>query len=69
MTSLAGSSSRSSAAGDFLLGPAREALEREALEPGRDLVRVVRAELGTAAGLVGAGLVAFEALDGVQAAA
>ena len=58
-----------SAAGDFLLGPAREALEREALEPGRDLVRVVRAELGTAAGLVGAGLVAFEALDGVQAAA
>ena len=58
-----------SAAGDFLLGPAREALEREALEPGRDLVRVVRAELGTAAGLVGAGLVAFEALDAVQAAA
>jgi glucokinase len=58
-----------SAAGDFLLGPAREALEREALEPGRDLVRVVRAELGTAAGLVGAGLVAFEAFDAVQAAA
>ena len=51
------------AAGDFLLDPAREALEREALHPARDLVRVVRAELGTAAGLVGAGLVAFEALD------
>jgi hypothetical protein len=28
----------------------------------------VRAELGTAAGLVGAGLVAFEALDGAAAA-
>jgi glucokinase len=57
-----------SAAGDFLLDPAREALQREALHPGRDLVRVVRAELGTAAGLVGAGLVAFEALDAVHAA-
>ena len=57
------------AAGDFLLGPAREAIQREALLPGRDLVRVVRAELGTAAGLVGAGLVAFEALDAVEAAA
>jgi glucokinase len=52
-----------SAAGDFLLEPARAALQREALHPARDLVRVVRAELGTAAGLVGAGLVAFEALD------
>jgi glucokinase len=57
-----------SAAGDFLLDRAREALQREALHPGRDLVRVVRAELGTAAGLVGAGLVAFEALDAVHAA-
>jgi len=57
------------AAGDFLLGPAREAIQREALHPARDLVRVVRAELGTAAGLVGAGLVAFETLDAVEAAA
>ena len=57
------------AAGDFLLGPAREAIQREALHPARDLVRVARAELGTAAGLVGAGLVAFEALDAVEAAA
>ena len=52
------------AAGDLLLGPAREVMRREALAPGRDLVRVVRAELGTAAGLVGAALVGFEALDG-----
>ncbi|HYZ77724.1 MAG TPA: ROK family protein [Gaiellaceae bacterium] len=57
-----------SAAGEFLLGPVREFVAREALPPARDLVRIVRAELGTAAGLVGAGLVAFEALDGVSAA-
>ena len=58
-----------SAAGDFLLDPAREILLREALHPARDFVRVVRAELGTAAGLVGAGLVAFEALDAAHVAA
>ncbi len=52
-----------SAAGEYLLGPAREVVAVEALRPARDLVRIVRAELGTAAGLVGAGLVAFEALD------
>ena len=57
-----------SAAGDFLLEPARELVAREALSPARELVRIVRAELGTAAGLVGAGLVAFEALDGAGAA-
>jgi glucokinase len=52
------------AAGDLLLNPARERVQREALEPARDLVRIVPAELGHEAGLVGAGLVAFEALDG-----
>jgi len=51
------------AAGELLLEPARSVLVREALPPGRDRVRVVRAELGTAAGVVGAGLVAFEALE------
>jgi glucokinase len=51
------------AADEFLLGPAREVMKREALQPGRDLVRVVPAELGPDAGLVGAGFVAFEALD------
>jgi glucokinase len=51
------------AAGDFLLGTAREAMMREALSPGRELVRIVPAQLGSDAGLLGAGLVAFEALD------
>ncbi|MBA2476865.1 MAG: ROK family protein, partial [Actinobacteria bacterium] len=51
------------AAGELLLEPAREVLAREALAPGRDLVRVERAALGASAGLVGAGLVALEALE------
>jgi glucokinase len=51
------------AAGDFLLDPAREIVRREALAHAGDRVRIVRAELGTAAGLIGAGLVAFDALD------
>jgi len=36
---------------------------REALSPGRELVRVVPATLGPDAGVVGAGFVGFEALD------
>jgi glucokinase len=51
------------AAYDFLLGTAREAMLREALSPGREFVRIVPAELGSDAGLVGAGFVAFEGLD------
>jgi len=51
-------------AGELILGPAKETLAVEALPPARDLVRVVRAELGTDAGMVGAALVGFEALDG-----
>jgi glucokinase len=50
------------AAGDFILDPAREIVEREGLAGAGDRVRIVRAELGTAAGLIGAGLVAFDAL-------
>ncbi len=50
------------AAGDFLLEPAREIVRREALSPAGDRVRIVLAELGAAAGLIGAGLVAFESL-------
>jgi glucokinase len=50
------------AAGDFILDPARQILRREALARAGDRVRIVRAELGTAAGLIGAGLVAFDAL-------
>lgn len=51
-----------SAAGDFILEPAREVVRREALAPAGDRVRVVRAKLGAGAGLVGAALVGYEAL-------
>jgi glucokinase len=50
-------------AGELLLGPAREVLAREGLEPARDTVRVVPAQLGFYAGVIGAGMIAFEALD------
>jgi glucokinase len=50
------------AAGDFILDPAREIAAREGLAGAGKRVRIVRAELGTAAGLIGAGLVAFDAL-------
>jgi glucokinase len=50
------------AAGDFLLDPARETMRREALPPARDRVRIVRAALGTAAGVIGAGFVGYDAL-------
>ena len=50
-------------AGELLLGPAREVLAREGLEPARDTVKVVPAQLGFYAGVIGAGMVAFEALD------
>jgi glucokinase len=49
------------AAGDLILGPAREVMLREALTPARDRVRIVRADLGPAAGVIGAGLVALHA--------
>jgi glucokinase len=51
------------AAGDWILDPAREILRREALAHAGERVPIVRAELGTAAGLIGAGLVAFDALN------
>ena len=51
------------AAYDYLRGPAEEVTRREALEPMRSTVRFAKAELGTAAGLIGAGFVGFEALD------
>jgi glucokinase len=49
------------AAGDFVLDPAREILRREALARAGYRVPIVRAELGTAAGMIGVGLVAFDA--------
>ena len=51
------------AAGELILAPAREVLAREALPPGGE-VPIRRAELGTAAGLIGAGLLALDALEG-----
>jgi glucokinase len=48
------------AAGDFVLDPAREILRREVLAGAGERVPIVRAELGTAAGLIGAALVAFD---------
>ncbi|MDH4340587.1 MAG: ROK family protein [Thermoleophilia bacterium] len=54
------------AAGELLLEPARAAARREAMPPADETLRVVAAELGAEAGLVGAALVGFEALDGVR---
>jgi glucokinase len=51
------------AAWEHVIPHAEEIMRREALMPMRDNVRVVPAELGTAAGLIGAAFVAFEALD------
>src|SRR3954447_14248527 len=50
------------AAGDFVLDPAREVAAREGLAGAGERLRIVRAERGTVAGLIGAGLVAFDAL-------
>ena len=52
------------AAGDLVLEPARDAARREAIQPADETLRIVQAELGDEAGLIGAALVAFEALDG-----
>ena len=51
------------AAGNLLVDPAREVVALNALSPARELVRIVPAQLGGEAGLVGAGLVALEVLD------
>ena len=52
------------AAWELLRQPALASARREALQPADEQLRVVQAELGDDAGLVGAGLVGFEALDG-----
>ncbi len=51
------------AAFDYLAEHAEEVAKREALEPMRNAFRLAKAELGTAAGLIGAAFVGFEALD------
>ncbi len=52
------------AAGELLLEPAQGVARREAISPADETLRVLPAELGGEAGLVGAALVGFEALDG-----
>jgi glucokinase len=52
-----------SAAGDFILEPARRVVAEQALPTSRDVVRIVPAELGPEAGLVGSGLVGFDVAD------
>ena len=54
------------AAFDYLRGPAEEVARRETLEPMRSSFRLAKAELGTAAGLIGAAFVGFEALDAAE---
>jgi len=54
------------AAGELLLGSAREVLAQDGLSPGRENVRIVGAQLGTDAGVIGAGMLAFEALGPVK---
>lgn len=54
------------AAGELVLAPAREAARHEAIQPADADVTIVPAELGERAGLIGAALVGFEALDGVR---
>ncbi|MGI8920520.1 MAG: ROK family protein [Solirubrobacteraceae bacterium] len=50
------------AAGELLLTPAREELERRALAPNAELVRVVPAQFGAEAGMLGAATLAREEL-------
>jgi hypothetical protein len=54
------------AAGELVLGPAREAARPEAIPPANETLHIIPAQLGSDAGLVGAGLVGFEALDGLR---
>jgi glucokinase len=48
---------------EYMLGPAIEVMRREALAPEPDRVRIRQAELGHLAGLIGAGFVAFAAVE------
>jgi glucokinase len=48
------------AAGELLLGPARDEVARVALRPSRDLVAIRRAHFGPEAGMIGAAVMALE---------
>jgi glucokinase len=54
------------AAWHFLIGPAEKRMLEEALPPAREHVKIARAQLGTVAGVVGAGFVAYEALETIS---
>jgi glucokinase len=56
-------------AGDLLFEQARRVVAERTLAPAGDVVRIVPALLGVEAGLIGAGLVGFEALAASSAAA
>jgi glucokinase len=49
--------------GDMLLEPARAVVAERALEPARELVRIMPAHYGDEAGMMGAALLAFDHLD------
>src|SRR3954464_7125281 len=57
------------AAGELLLAPAREGLLQRAPSPGRDVVRVEAARFGPEAGMIGAGLLARDLIDGIDTGA
>jgi glucokinase len=50
------------AAGELLLGPAREVVEERALPPMREMVSIVATEFGDESGMLGAAVLALDAL-------
>ena len=56
-------------AGELLLAPARKVVAERALPLPRDIVRITRSVLGAEAGLIGAALVGFEAVDSASGVA
>jgi glucokinase len=50
------------AAGELLLGPAREVVEERALPPMREMVSIVAAEFGDESGMLGAAVLALDSL-------
>jgi glucokinase len=50
------------AAGELLLGPAREVVEERALPPVREMVSIVAAEFGDESGMLGAAVLALDSL-------
>jgi glucokinase len=53
------------AAGDLLLNPAREEVRLRALPPSKYEVRIVMAEFGVEAGMIGAAALAFDGVGGL----